>query len=63
MAVKNIKGGRGRFDGCATLEDIKARMRSTETIGLYTYGGGKQFEVRTIRNGRRIIVATAEVNE
>jgi len=51
-----------RFAGCETMEDMKTRLLPKETIGLYTYGGGKQIEVRKVNaSGRRVVVATAEL--
>jgi len=64
MTIKNIKAGRSlnRFANCNTVEQMKAKLTGKETIGIYTYGGGKQVEVRTVNSwGRRVIVATAEL--
>jgi len=67
--VKSTK----RFVGCETVSDMKARLTPKETIAVYTYGiragmtedekkalGRRQVEVRTVRFGRMVIVATAE---
>jgi hypothetical protein len=56
-----ISGGKGRFDGCKTVEDVKAPLHKNETLGFYRYGGGDQWEVRSIRFGRMIRVATLSV--
>ena len=64
MQVQNIKSAKRfakRFVGCTTYEEMKAMTTSSETIGVYKYGGGTQVEVRAVRFGRREIRVTAEV--
>lgn len=62
-SVTAITGGKGRFDACQTVDDMKALLGKDETIGIYSYNGNKQVEVRKKQQGawgvRR--VATAEL--
>lgn len=62
-SVTTIQGGKGRFDACQTIDDMKALLGKDETIGIYSYNGSKQVEVRKKKQGawgvRR--VATAEL--
>lgn len=79
MRVTNISEGRTtKFSGCQTYDEMKSRLSPKQTIGVYCYGGDtkymsqedaaevsarRQVEVRTVRFGRRVIVATAKVAE
>lgn len=62
-AITTIKGGKGRFDACKTVDDMKALLWKDETIGIYSYNGNKQVEVRKKKQGAMGVrrVATAEL--
>ena len=59
MSITNIQGGKGRFDGCTTTEEMATRLRKGEYMKSCTYGGGSQIEVRVVKNGIMRRVATA----
>jgi hypothetical protein len=56
-----IRGGKGRFAGVTTLDELKTRMKPGEKLSIATYGGGTQAEVRAVLRGKNVLVATADM--
>ncbi len=60
--IKNPRGDNGRFAGCQTIGDMRARLHKGESIIVAHYRYESQIEVRGIRaNGRATFPATAEL--
>lgn len=62
-AVSNVKGGKGRFAGCATVGEMRDKLRGGERILFKKYRSGWQAEVHGTRAGKDTFVASADPDE
>jgi len=58
--ISKVSGGKGRFDGCKTIGEMKEKLHKNEWLTLKKYGAGWQAEVHSNWGGNDRFIAAAQ---